>query len=239
MKNNLWTRFRRLFAAKANAAIDRAENPAQMADQLIREYTQGVKDTEVAVADVIGNLRIMEVQRDDQKEAVLEWGRKAEAATRLADEASSSAEKQRLTNLARSALGKQIAAEQSITELGPTIASHEAQVEQLKSALMLMRDKLDEVKAKRDQLVARDRVASAQEQIVDSVRSVDASDATSEMRRLEDKVRRREARARGKAEVAASTAEAQFRALDAAGTNLEVEARLADIQRRPELTKGR
>ncbi len=39
-KNTLWTRFRRLFTAKANAALDRAEDPAETADQFIREYSE-------------------------------------------------------------------------------------------------------------------------------------------------------------------------------------------------------
>lgn len=78
-------------------------------------------------------------------------------------------------------------------------------VERLKSGLDQMKTKLSELKAKRDELVARAKSAEAQNRMMDSVKSIDVLDPTSELSRFEDKVRREEARALGKQELAASS----------------------------------
>jgi phage shock protein A len=80
------------------------------------------------------------------------------------------------------------------------------------------------------QLVARAASARAQNRMTDAVRSVDVLDPASELGRFEDKVRREEARAQGKEELAASSLDAQFESLDALGDGAEIDARLARIK---------
>ena len=55
-------------------------------------------------------------------------------------------------------------------------------------------------------------------------------DPTSELGRFEDKVRRQEALAAGKEELAASSLDAQFNSLEDVGELTEVEARLAELK---------
>ena len=55
-------------------------------------------------------------------------------------------------------------------------------------------------------------------------------DPTSEIGRFEEKIRREEAQARGMAEVACRSLDAQFASLDDADDDLEVEARLAALK---------
>jgi len=93
-----------------------------------------------------------------------------------------------------------------------------------------MKGKLDELKAKRDELVGRARIADAQNQVQDAIKAVDITDPTSEIGRFEDKIRREEARARGAAELAASSLDAQFEDLESAESDVEVEARLANLK---------
>ena len=64
----------------------------------------------------------------------------------------------------------------------------------------------------------------------DAVKSIDVLDPTSELGRFEDKVRRQEALAAGKAEIAASSIDAQFNQLEDIGELTEVEARLAALK---------
>jgi phage shock protein A len=65
---------------------------------------------------------------------------------------------------------------------------------------------------------------------MDAVQSVDVLDPTSELGRFEDKVRREEARAQGKQELAASSLDAQFESLDSVSDAAEVDARLARLK---------
>jgi phage shock protein A len=103
-------------------------------------------------------------------------------------------------------------------------------VDTLRSGLDRMRQKLGQLQARRDELVARSRSARAQNRMLDAVKSIDVLDPTSELSRFEDKVRREEARARGKEELAASCLDTQFESLDALAGSAEVDARLARLK---------
>jgi phage shock protein A len=96
-----------------------------------------------------------------------------------------------------------------------------------------MKQRLHQLQAKRDELVARSRSAHARTTMVDAVRSVDVMDPTSELGRFEDKVRREEARAQGRQELAASSLDAQFESLDALGDSAEIDTRLARLKSGP------
>ena len=73
-------------------------------------------------------------------------------------------------------------------------------------------------------------MAQAQTQVTETLKSVNVMDPTSEVARFEEKVRHEEAKARGMAEVASSSLDAQFASLDDAADDLEVEARLAALK---------
>ncbi|WP_406485153.1 PspA/IM30 family protein [Streptomyces sp. NBC_01563] len=232
-KQTILGRVTQLAKANINALLDQAEDPQKMLDQLIREYTTNISEAEQAVATTIGNLRLMEQDHQEDVDAAKEWGGKALAASRKADElraAGSAAEADKFDNLAKVALGRQLRSEKEARAAEPTIASQTEVVDRLKSGLDQMKTKLSELKAKRDELVARAKSAEAQNRMMDSVKSIDVLDPTSELSRFEDKVRREEAKALGKQELAASSLDAQFEQLDSLGDSAEVEARLAALK---------
>ncbi|PKQ36957.1 MAG: hypothetical protein CVT59_10290 [Actinobacteria bacterium HGW-Actinobacteria-1] len=226
-------RIAQLARANINSLIDAAEDPQVMLDQMIRDYTNGIQEAEAAVAQTIGGLRMMEDDVREDENAAAEWGGKAKAASAKADElraAGQTADAEKFDNLARLALKKQIDFEQEAAALKPTVASQTEVVAKLRSGLDAMKGKLDDLKSKRDELVARARIADAQNQVQDAIKSVDMTDPTSEIGRFEDKIRREEAKARGAAELAASSLDAQFEDLDTAQDDAEVEARLAGLK---------
>ncbi|MFE7619612.1 PspA/IM30 family protein [Streptomyces sp. NPDC057496] len=232
-KQTVLGRVTQLARANINALLDQAEDPQKMLDQLIRDYTANIAEAEQAVATTIGNLRLMEQDHREDVDAAHEWGGKALAASRKADElraAGAGAEADRFDNLAKVALGRQLRSEKEAETAEPVIAAQTEVVDRLKSGLDRMRDKLTELRAKRDELVARAKTAEAQNRMTDAVRSVDVLDPAGELGRFEDKVRREEARALGKQELAASSLDAQFEQLDALGDSAEIEARLAALK---------
>jgi phage shock protein A len=93
-----------------------------------------------------------------------------------------------------------------------------------------MRLKREELVQKKDELIARSKMARAQTKVTETMKSVNVMDPTSEVSRFEEKVRHEEARARGMAEVASTSLDAQFASLDDAADDLEVEARLAALK---------
>ena len=227
-------RIAQLARANINALIDAAEDPERMLDQMIRDYTNNISEAEDAVAQSIGNLRMMQEDEREARETAAEWGAKAAAAANKANElrAGGPAEADRFENLARVALKRQIDFENQAKDLQPTIAQQSDVVEKLKSGLTLMKGKLGELRAKRDELVSRAKIAEAQTQVHDALRSVNITDPTSEIGRFEEKVRREEARVAGQIELAASSLDAQFESLDDVAVDAEVEARLTELNRK-------
>ncbi|UOE44583.1 PspA/IM30 family protein [Agromyces larvae] len=232
-KQSIFGRISQLVRANVNALIDQAEDPQKMLDQMVRDYTNSIADAEAAIAETIGNLRLLEDDHREDVDAAAEWGQKAVAASRKADElraAGNTVDADKFDNLAKVALGRQIDAEREAKAAEPQIASQTEVVDKLKAGLNGMKEKLEQLKSKRSELIARAKTAQAQQQVHDAVKSVDILDPTSEISRFEDKIRREEAKARGQAELAASSLDAQFNELDDLGELTEVDARLAELK---------
>jgi phage shock protein A len=228
-------RITQMARANIHAMLDAAEDPQVMLDQMVRDYTASIGEAEDAVAQIIGNLRLLEEDHREAADTVAEWGSKATAASRKADElraAGDASGGDRFDSLARVALQRQLDAEKQVRTLEPQIAAQREVVDKLKTGLARMREKLSDLTTKRNELVARAKMAQAQQQVHDAVRSVDLRDPTSELSRFEDKIRREEARVLGHQELAASSLDAQFEALEDESEAGEVEARLAALKAR-------
>ena len=232
-KQTLLGRIAQLTRANLHALLDQAEDPEKMLDQMVRDFRGSIGEAEEAIAQTIGNLRLAEADRDEDVAAAREWGGKAAAASRKADELRAqerTAEADKFDSLARIALERQIAAESEIKAAEPVIAQQTEVVDKLKTGLQQMRLKLDDLQRTRDQLVARQKSAQAQAQVQDAVASIDLLDPTSEVSRFEEKIRREEARVAGRAELTASSLDAQFESLEDVAVDADVEARLAALK---------
>jgi phage shock protein A len=212
-------RIGQLVQANINAILDQAEDPEKMLDQLVRDYTKSIADAEEAVAQTVGNLRLAEDDQREALEASKEWGQKAIAASRKADEvrrSGSGADGGRFDELAKVALRRQLSYEEQARTQDSQITQQRELTEKLKQGL-------NKLRAKREELVS-------------------VMDPTSELNRFEERVRREEALARGREEVAISSLEEQFEQLESGEDEAEVEARFAQLksgQPVGQLTRGR
>ncbi len=232
-QQSLLGRISQLVRANLNAMIDSAEDPQKMLDQMVRDYTGAIREAEESVAVTIGDLRMLEQDHAEEVASAKEWGAKAVAASRKADQLradGNAVEADRFDTLAKIALQRQITDEQQAKDLQAQIAPRAEVVAKLKSGLITMRLRLDDLKSKRNELVARSRMADAQGRVHDAVRSIDLLDPTSEISRFEEKVRREEARVAGQQELAASSLDAQFEELESDSDATEVELRLAALK---------
>jgi phage shock protein A len=226
-------RIGQLVRANINAILDSAEDPEKMLDQLVRDFTNNIAEAEEAVAQTIGNLRLVEDDAREAREAVVEWGSKAAAASRRADELRAEAnatEADRFDQLARIALRRQIGFEEQAKTLETQASQQTELAEKLKDGLNKLRLRREELVQKRDELVSRAKMAQAQQQVQTSLKSVSVMDPTSELTRFEDRVRRQEAQVRGMEEVAASSLDEQFASLESMDDELEVDTRLAQLK---------
>jgi phage shock protein A len=232
-QSSILGRIGQLMRANINALIDGAEDPQKMLDQLVRDFTDNIREAEEAVAQTIGNLRLLEEDAKEAGDAAGEWGSKAAAASKKADElrtAGKAGDADKFDNLAKIALKRQISYEEQVKTFKPQIEQQTALVEQLKNGLNQMRAKREELVQKRDELISRAKMAQAQVKVQESLKSVNVMDPTSEVARFEEKIRHEEAKAKGMAEVAASSLDAQFASLEDEESDAEVEARLAALK---------
>jgi phage shock protein A len=226
-------RIGQLVRANINAMLDSAEDPEKMLDQLVRDFTNNIAEAEEAVAQTVGNLRLVEDDAREAREAVSEWGGKASAASRRADELrgeGNATEADRFDDLAKIALRRQIGYESQAKTLESQAASQTELADKLKDGLNKLRARREELVQKRDELVSRGKMARAQGQVQEAMKSASILDPTSELNRFEERVRRQEAQVRGMEEVAASSLDEQFAALEADEDEAEVEARLATLK---------
>ncbi|WP_153394392.1 PspA/IM30 family protein [Ornithinicoccus halotolerans] len=232
-KQTILGRISQLGRANINAMLDRAEDPEKMLDQLVRDYTNSIAEAEEAVAQTIANVRMAESDLRTDEAAAREWGDKAAAASRKADErraAGDTAGADKFDHLAKVAIGRQIGYERNVEAARPAIEQQNATVDQLKTGLTQMKTKLADLKSRRDTLVARARSVAAQDRVQSALGHLDVMDPTSELGRFEDKIRREEALVQGRAEAQSTSLEDAFDELEEADTDAEVAARLASLK---------
>ncbi len=226
-------RVSQLVRANINAILDGAEDPEKMLDQLVRDFTNNIAEAEEAVAQTIGNLRLIEDDAREARTASAEWLDKAKAASRRADQLraeGNATEADRFDELAKIALRRQLSYENQAKTLETQVAAQTELADKLKDGLNKLRVKREELVQKRDELVSRAKMAQAQSQVQDSLQSVNVMDPTSEIARYEERVRRQEAQVRGREEVAASSIEEQFASLESDEDELEIDVRLAELK---------
>jgi phage shock protein A len=232
-QSSILGRISQLVRANINAILDSAEDPEKMLDQLVRDFTDNIAEAEEAVAQTIGNLRLLEDDAREARAASAEWLDKAKAASRRADQLraeGNAMEADRFDQLAKVGLRRQMSYETQATTLETQVAAQTELADKLKDGLNKLRVKREELVQKRDELVARAKMAQAQSQVQESLKSVNVMDPTSEIAHYEERVRRQEALVRGRDEVAASSIDEQFASLEDDQDAMEIDARLAELK---------
>lgn len=232
-QHSIFGRIAQLARADINALLDQVEDPQKMVDQMVRDYTSAISDGESAVAQTIGMCRIMEQDAREDQRAAVEWQARAAAASERADEmrvAGDVGQADRFDDLARVALRRQIDDEANARRLAEAIAEQTDVLDRLRDGLAQMHARLDELRRKRDELIARAKTAETRNRMRDTMRSVDILDPGSEIARFEEKIRREEARIRGREEMGVSSLDAQFESPIRRSSDAEVEARLAAMK---------
>jgi phage shock protein A len=196
-------RISRLVRANVNDLIDQAEDPEKMLDQILRDMQSNITTARAQVASMIAQEKILESDVDESEELVTEWEAKARRAVEAGKD-----------DLAREALRRKHDAQDNLTLYHEQLTTQQHTVESLKSQLQKLEGKYQATMSQRDSLIARQRRAKAQQAVADRVTSLSPLDASSELDRMERKIRSNEARAAATAELEDTSFDAQFRELD-------------------------
>jgi phage shock protein A len=174
-----------------------------MIDQILRDMQESITMARAQVAAMIAQEKELEFDAAETKKLAGEWGRKAERAVTAGKD-----------DLAREALRRKRDNEENSAIYGEQLGVQSQAVAKLKDQLRQLEAKYQTTLGARDTLIARQRRAKAQRQVAEAVVVFTPLDPSSELDRMERKIRSEEAHAKAALEIGDDSFEAQFQALD-------------------------
>lgn len=207
-----------LVRANLNDLIDRAEDPEKMIKQLILDMQNQLLQVKTQVAIAIADQHLLAKKRRENEEKAAEWTRKAELAVAKQQD-----------DLARAALERSLSYRQIVAGFTEQVADQNVQVENLKSALSKLEQKLAEAQTKSDLLVAQHRRARALDKAADARLKIGDGSRQAAFDRMQRKVQHSEAAGKAKSDMAADSIEDRLAALEKED---QIEQLLAEMKAR-------
>ena len=205
-----------LVRANLNDLIDKAEHPEKMIKQVILDMQNQLLQVKTQVAIAIADEHLLEKKQKEYEEKVAEWTRKAELAV-----------DKKQDDLARAAL-QRVESYRELTEgFAQQVSDQKAQVENLKTALRQLEQKLAEAQAKADLLIAQHRRARAVGKANDAKLAGGNGSSANAFDRMKRKVASESALSQAKSEIAADDMEDRLAALEKED---RIEQLLADLK---------
>jgi phage shock protein A len=193
----MWQRFKMIFKSKANAAMDKAENPAQTLDYSYEKQLEMLQKVRRGVADVATSRKRVELQiagldkqltkLDDQARAALAGGRE---------------------DLAREALIRKSGVAQQINDLHGQLEQLTAQEQKLTVASQQLQTKVEAFRTQKETIKATYSAAEAQVRINEAFTGIsnELGDVGLAIQRAEDRTAQMQARAGAMEELMATGA---------------------------------
>jgi phage shock protein A len=205
-----------ILKANVNELIDKAEDPAKMMDQMIREMQEQLREAKIEVAKAIADEKRLQQQLKQNQSQSKNWESKAMLALKKGDE-----------RLATEALKQKKTYDQLATSIQPQWEQQNTLSSKLKDSLRALESKIDEARRKKEILVARQKRAEAQKKIHDVMSGMNDRSAFATFDRMEQKVMEIEAQADAAVELDMESLDDQFKALEAGA---EVDDELAALK---------
>ena len=186
-----------IFRAKANSALDRAEDPRETLDYSYQKQLELLQKVRRGVADVATSRKRLELQLQQlqkQSSTLEEQGRKALSLGR--------------EDLAREALTRRSGIQQQVADLETQYQALQGEEEKLTLASQRLQSKVDAFRTKKETIKATYTAAQAQTRIAESFSGIseEMGDVGLAIQRAEDKTAQMQARAGAIDELLASGA---------------------------------
>jgi phage shock protein A len=226
---SIFQRAHDIVAAKANKALDSAENPNEMLDYSYEQMLDHITQVRRALVDITASKKQIELQEQQLQHSVDHLGDQAKAALAAGRE-----------DLAREALSRKAAAQQEIDGMVPQqqqLADEEKKMEQTLSTLQ---DRVNSFRSQKEVMKAQYTAASAESSVNEEAAGISSSfsDSGAALQRAQDKIANMQARASATDEllqsgvledVGGDTDDIQHE-LDEAGANAQVDKELAALK---------
>ena len=192
-----------LVRANLNDLIDKAEDPEKMIKQVILDMQNQLLQVKTQVAIAIADQHLLAKKQKENEEKVSEWTRKAELAVRKKED-----------DLARAALHRVESYSEMSANFAQQVGDQKAHVENLKTALRKLEQKLEEAHAKADLLIAQHRRARAVGRAHDARTAIGDGSKSAAFDRMKRKVAHNEAVSQAKSELGADDVEDRLIAIE-------------------------
>jgi phage shock protein A len=243
---SLFQRAHEIVQAKANKALDAAEQPDEMLDLSYEQMLDQITQVRRGLVDIAASRKQIELQEQQLQHSV----------DHLQDQAAAALSQGR-EDLAREALSRKAAAQAQIDAMEPQHQQLTEQEEKLEHTLEALQKRVNEFRTQKEVLKAQYTAAKAETSVDESVAGIsrDVGDSGEALQRAQDKIATMQARAGAVDEllqsgvledVGGDTDDIQ-RELDEAGSAAEVDKELAALKAQigpggspapPELTGG-
>jgi phage shock protein A len=213
-----------LIRANINDLIDRAEDPEKVVKQLIADMNNQLLQVKTQVAAAIADEKQLQQRYQENQAKANDWQQKAELAVEKGQD-----------DLAREALSRRNAFQQTADGFKSQYEEQARQVEVLKDALHQLESKIQEAQTKEELLIARSRRAKAETQIRTTLSGLDTSGALASFERMEDKVGQQEARASALADLDHDSTDQRFAMLE---QESQIDKQLEELKAKKGLSSG-
>ena len=192
-----------LIRANLNDLIDKAEDPEKMIKQVILDMENQLLQVKTQVAIAIADQHMLEKKQKENEDKTAEWMKKAEMAVGKKED-----------DLARAALHRVESYRELAGNFTQQVTDQKTQVENLKTALRQLEQKLTEAKAKSDLLIAQQRRARAVGKAHDARTAIGSESKSAAFDRMKRKVAHNEAVSQAKSEIGAEDVEDRLTAME-------------------------
>jgi phage shock protein A len=215
----LFDRIGRVIKANLNDLVNKAEDPEKILEQSIIDMQEDLVQLRQAVATAIATQKRSQKQYEQAQTEANTWHQRAQLALQKGDE-----------DLARQALQRKKSNVDTANSIKLQLDQQLAQVDNLKRNLIGLESKISEAKTKKNMLKARAQAAKANEQLQNTIGSLNTNSAMGAFDRMEEKVLQMEARSQAAAELGTSGLEEQFAMLESgSGVDDELAAMKAQL----------
>ena len=187
----IFARIAQLIRSNLNDLISRSEDPEKMLNQVVLDMNNQLVEAKKQVAASIADEKRLAKQFEQETANAAEWERRAMMALRAGNE-----------ELAKEALNRKREHDDLANTFKEQWAKQKAAVEQLKKALRMLNDKIEEAKRKKNVLIARKKRAEAQKAIQETMHGLRDQSAFETFERMGQKIDQLEAEAEAQGELA-------------------------------------
>jgi len=187
----IFSRLATLIKANLNDLISKSEDPEKMLNQIVADMSTQLDEAKKQVASAIADEMRLAKQVESEQGLANEWERRAMLAVRAGDDA-----------LAKEALARKKEHGDLAEQYRQQSAKQKAGVDQLKIALRVLNNKIEEAKRKKGLLIARKKRAEAQKSIQETLGGLKSASAFEAFDEMSQKIEKMEAEAEASATIA-------------------------------------